>query len=203
MPKGIPKNGINKGWFRKGRIMSEKDRKKISESTKGIKDNLETRKKKSLAMRKRIKEGNVYLFKKGNQMRKGKIPWNKGLTKETDSRVSGPPIGHNFWGKEETLFSNRDVKLDKHPNWQGGKSFEPYSLKWTKELKETIRQRDNHTCRLCGVKWIKGNRKFIVHHIDYDKKNCDLDNLITLCLNCHLKTNFKRDYWVKVFKSIL
>ena len=34
-----------------------------------------------------------------------------------------------------------------------------------------------------------------VHHIDYDKKNCVSNNLITLCIPCHMKTNYNRSYW--------
>jgi len=30
-----------------------------------------------------------------------------------------------------------------------------------------------------------------------DKKNCNPDNLLTLCKNCHQKTNFNRKYWIK------
>jgi len=37
------------------------------------------------------------------------------------------------------------------------------------------------------------------NHIDYNKKNCNPDNLITLCHSCHSKTNHNRNYWVKKF----
>lgn len=36
-----------------------------------------------------------------------------------------------------------------------------------------------------------------VHHIDYDKKNNNPENLITLCHSCHAKTNSNREYWTK------
>lgn len=36
MPKGIPKNGINKGWIKKGQALSVVTRKRMSESKKGI-----------------------------------------------------------------------------------------------------------------------------------------------------------------------
>ena len=42
---------------------------------------------------------------------------------------------------------------------------------------------------------------FQVHHIDYDKKNNDVDNLVTLCTPCHTKTNFNRDEWKKTFSG--
>jgi hypothetical protein len=75
------------------------------------------------------------------------------------------------------------------PFWKGGKSFEEYSFDWTETLKRSIRERDNYICRLC-LGYVNE-----VHHIDYNKKNCNPNNLIVLCHNCHIKTNFNRDNW--------
>ena len=81
-----------------------------------------------------------------------------------------------------------------NPSWRGGSSFEPYGPEFTDELKKSIRKRDGNTCALCGE---PGDN---VHHIDYDKKNSSPDNLITLCVSCHMKTNHKRKYWERKFK---
>lgn len=94
-----------------------------------------------------------------------------------------------------------EYKGDKNPSWQGGKSFEPYSLGWTKTFKEQIRYRDGYKCQLCRVPEIEYYRKLDVHHIDYDKQNLKLNNLITLCQNCHMKTNGNREYWQKYFEE--
>ena len=74
----------------------------------------------------------------------------------------------------------------------GGKSFEPYSLDWTNTLKKEIRQRDNYTCQLCGCR--QEDTTHLVHHIDYNKKNCNPDNLITLCRSCHTTYDGKVKY---------
>lgn len=58
-----------------------------------------------------------------------------------------------------------------------------------------VRKRDNYICQLCGK---YGNA---VHHIDYNKLNCNPNNLITLCRSCHTKTNHNRDYWIKYFNE--
>ncbi len=42
-----------------------------------------------------------------------------------------------------------------------------------------------------------------IHHIDYDKKNCELKNLITLCINCNSKANFDREWHTSFYKRIL
>jgi len=83
--------------------------------------------------------------------------------------------------------------------WKGGISCEPYTTDWTIELRRAIRERDHYICRLCGNQ--QGDTAFDVHHIDYDKKNCCPENLITLCRKCHIKTNSHRDYWLKFFNK--
>lgn len=86
---------------------------------------------------------------------------------------------------------------EKSPHWRGGISFSPYSVDWTKILRISIRERDKYVCQLCGEK--QGDRAHSVHHIDYNKKNCNPNNLITLCNHCHTRTNFNRKYWVSYF----
>jgi len=84
---------------------------------------------------------------------------------------------------------------DKHWNWQNGKSFEPYAIDWTETLRRAIRERDKYICKVCGLYGLD------VHHIDYNKKNCELSNLITLCRSCHIKTNNNRGYWINFFAN--
>ena len=59
-----------------------------------------------------------------------------------------------------------------------------------------IVKRDNYVCKICSKAKVND-----VHHIDYDKKNCNPSNLITLCHQCHSKTNYERNYWVNYFKN--
>jgi len=80
--------------------------------------------------------------------------------------------------------------------WNGGISFEPYSIDWRKSLKRAIRERDKYTCQICNTE-----PAIDVHHINYDKKNCNPDNLITLCHCCHGKTNNERSKWLKYFED--
>ena len=89
------------------------------------------------------------------------------------------------------------------PHWQGGLSFEPYTIEFNNYLKETIRQRDNYKCQLCGVPQMECLRKLAVHHIDYNKKNCSEVNLIALCLECNIKVNKNRMYWEEYFTQYM
>lgn len=99
------------------------------------------------------------------------------------------------------------LSLENNPNWQGGKSFEPYGLEFNNKLKEQIRKRDNYRCQQCfrhqDELRTKTNRrcKLSIHHIDYNKKNNNPNNLISLCSTCHLQTNFKREDWVNYFHN--
>jgi 5-methylcytosine-specific restriction endonuclease McrA len=82
----------------------------------------------------------------------------------------------------------------KNHNWRNNASSELYSLDYTETLKNSIRKRDNYTCKECGQKNVK-----CCHHIDYDKQNSNPNNLITLCNSCHIKTNYNREFWIKHF----
>lgn len=86
--------------------------------------------------------------------------------------------------------------------WQGGLSFEPYGVEFNKLLKEQVRQRDNYKCQICHNLQIELGYKLPVHHIDYNKKNNDPFNLISLCRRCHSKTNVDRDNWIDYFNDL-
>lgn len=83
-----------------------------------------------------------------------------------------------------------------NPNWCGGLSYIDYPIEWN-EIKIFIRIKYKNICQICHK---NGN---FVHHIDYNKKNCKEDNLITLCNKCHSQTNFNRDYWFAYFTYIM
>ena len=95
-------------------------------------------------------------------------------------------------------------KLQKNPAWKGGKSFEPYTVEFNNQLREEIRLRDRYKCQECGKtqkQELKDERhKLHIHHIDYDKKNSNKSNLISLCNKCHGKTDWNREYWRKKYE---
>lgn len=103
-----------------------------------------------------------------------------------------------FANLEETKKKMSEAQVgEKGSNWKGGISFEPYSIDWTEILKKSIRERDHYICQLCNR---DGNT---IHHIDYDKKNCNPANLINLCKFCNSKVNFKREYWISCLKKLM
>jgi len=122
---------------------------------------------------------------------------------------SNKGINNGFFSKHHTdevkkILSELN-KGENHPNWQGGISFEPYSPLWTEELKIKIRQRDNCECQNCNMTqeehFIVAGCDLNVHHIDYDKKNCNEDNLIAVCLWCNCRANSNRNYWQDFYNN--
>ncbi len=108
----------------------------------------------------------------------------------------------NIWKDEDY---RKEHTGENASNWQGGKSFEIYPQEFNKQLREQIRKRDGYICQLCFISQdeLKDNlhRLLPIHHIDYDKKNCSEDNLISLCESCHAKTNHNRKQWQSIFAS--
>ena len=137
---------------------------------------------------------------KGNQNAKGTKRTKKHIKSWVDVN-KGNQYHRGFKDSKETRRKKSEAqKGEKGSNWQGGISFEPYSIDWTRSLRISIRERDHYTCQLCGKK--QGDRAFDIHHIDYNKKNCNPENLMTLCANCHTKTSYNRQYWKNYFQSL-
>ena len=42
-----------------------------------------------------------------------------------------------------------------------------------------------------------------VHHIDYDKKNCIPENLISNCRSCNFIANYNRDDWKEIYRTVI
>ena len=68
-----------------------------------------------------------------------------------------------------------------------------YPLEFNETLREMVRERQGRKCALCHEP--EDGYHLNVHHIDYDKDNNDLMNLMALCRPCHARTNWKRQFW--------
>ena len=96
---------------------------------------------------------------------------------------------------------SRSLKGEKSPLWRGGISL--YGEDFNRELKEQIRDRDNHQCQECGYSEDQLEYKLGVHHIGYDKRNNFSSNLISLCKSCHGKTSFNQNDWMTYYSKKL
>ncbi len=161
--------------------------------------------------------------------RLGKKPWNKGIKTTQNLHLKKGiekkcPVCDKFfyvklyqlkkdWGKfcsqqcsgKGRVSKGLFEKGDKHPLWIDGNSKNGYPPEFKPALKRKIKLRDNFTCQLCGIteqKHIeKFNRALCVNHIDFNKLNCEEDNLNTLCSGCNVKINWDRSYYTTLFKN--
>jgi hypothetical protein len=170
-------------------------REKLREKMKGDKNPAkrpEVREK----IKQRIKEAytNSEVREKLSKALKGK-PKSEEHRKKISKAKKGKPSGSKgkHWKIKDTSKMSEAKKGEKNPNYQGGKKFKIYPEKFW-ELRQAIRTRDHYTCQVCGK-----YPAFDVHHIDYNKKNCEPENLITLCRSCHSKTQFHKEYWKNYF----
>lgn len=115
-----------------------------------------------------------------------------------------------FYGKKHSDWSRGKISKEltgkfcgeNHPNWKGGISCEPYCPAWSdKEYKGSIKERDNYMCQ--NPYCYRGGSKLHVHHIDYDKKNCGPDNLITVCGSCNTRANKDREWHTAWYQTIM
>ena len=88
-----------------------------------------------------------------------------------------------------------------HPNWKGGISKEPYCQDWTNDLKDFVKHRDGYKC-LNPDCWCKDDT-LAVHHINYNKKVCGPENLITVCRSCNGRANTDRNWHKAWYQAIL
>lgn len=94
------------------------------------------------------------------------------------------------------------AQLAKRTMWRHWGHSSPYPPEWTRHFCAAIRERDGHSCRLCGA--FPGKRAHHIHHIDSVKANLDPTNLITLCPACHAKvTKGDRAHWHAVLTALV
>lgn len=127
------------------------------------------------------------------------------ISQETSQRL----MGHGFSDETKQKMSNarKGMKLsDEHKNkisnslyrrwasgefdsihvgensahWKGGTE-KYYPKEFNKELRRRIKERDKSKCRICS----KGHKRMEVHHIDMNRNNNEMENLILLCSDCH------------------
>lgn len=165
---------------------------KQSKRMKKLWKNIDFRKKMIKIIKKRMKGKNH------PSLGKKRLDVSKRMSK--NNPMKNPKIAKKV---SNTRISLGLAKGKNNPAYIDGRSFELYTLEFNEQLKEFIRKRDNYTCQKCGIKEKDYYRKLDNHHIDYNKRNCQEDNLITLCHNCNTIVNSNRDYYYSYFRYIM
>lgn len=183
------------------RIFTEEHKRKLRENHKGMlnkKHSENSKQKMRLARQKRRtfsekqkQEISEKISKTHKNIPKSKIHKNKIsesekgkiLSEETKRKISKANIGR------------LGMVGPANPNWKGGISCEPYCDVWLdKQYKNSIKERDNNVCQNCGIIKMLSLKVFSadlsIHHINYIKKDCLPNNLITICNSCNFKGKF-------------
>lgn len=74
----------------------------------------------------------------------------------------------------QTIWRNHEFSGSRHANWKGGRHVEYRDIL----TKHRIKQQ----CRNCGI---TDKRLLCAHHLDRNRRNNTLSNLVWLCYNCH------------------
>jgi len=116
---------------------------------------------------------------------------NKGkkLSEERKQHLSKVHTGKKL-SREHRRKIGLGVRGARNGFWIDGRSYEKegdadYNFEFTRVLKEEVRERDDNECQKCGSD--ESQSQLCVHHIDMDKHNNDIENLVTLCFSCHSK----------------
>jgi hypothetical protein len=154
-------------------------------------------------VKQRVKE--VHTGKLVSDETKGKMRearWGKKLNDITKEKIRGQM--KERWKNKEYRMNQIQKRIgENNPRWLGGLSYNGYDSEFNRPFKRMIRKRDNYICLLCNIHQEKLSRSLQVHHIDYNKKLCILQNCVSLCQHCHNLTNLNRKYWTKFFQDLL
>lgn len=161
-----------------GKTHSREVRKKISEAQLGVKEKPFTEKHRE----------NISKSKKGKKRKPFSEEWKRKISEANKGELNCN-YGKSFIG-------------ELNPNWKGGIACEPYCDIWTdKEYKESIKERDGYKC--LNPECSEQHTLLHLHHINYNKKDCRPNNIITLCVSCNGKANHNRDWHQSWYQAII
>ncbi|MFA5401694.1 MAG: HNH endonuclease signature motif containing protein [Dehalococcoidia bacterium] len=194
--------GHTKARYWKGKTFSIDHSQKLSNSHKGSHRSEETRRRMREARRKQPPPSEKTRHKISKTLTGRPSSLSKEGRRRKREKMKGNKfaLGYHHTEKTKQIISAAHAGENSYL-WKGGISKEPYGLKWTNQLKKEIKTRDGYVCQ--NPNCTQQVKLLDVHHIDYNKKNMDPNNLITLCRSCHSKTSHKnRDKWTRIFNEI-
>lgn len=192
MPKGIPINGVNKGWFRKGEIPLTAFKEGLIPWNKG---------KTGYKLHSEEYKERVSKMMKGNKWRLGDI-----LSDETKTKMSDAHIGfkHTEESKRKMSVAQSGVK---HYRWNPNREEVRYDRRNDPEYKQwrkRVWERDKFKCKISN-QGCKG--RIEAHHIlvwrDYPKLRYDINNGITLCQFHHPRKRSEEQRLIPTFQELV
>lgn len=122
---------------------------------------------------------------------------------------------HNLFKSKRANLAKQEVKHsgkiyckkcklngERNPGYIDGRKYDSdnsYTLKFFDNVfRKNILIKQNSICPICCQELESGAH---LHHIDYNRQNDNENNLIFLHPQCHMKTNFNRDFWQVFFNN--
>lgn len=138
------------------------------------------------------------LRKMSQSQKNREVPWRTGKPHKPETREKMKA----FWTNEKRAEAAQRWEGNGNPGYIHGEHPRPWPPEFSAGLRTSIKKRDGYICQLCYQHLSPRSRMIDIHHIDYNKQNCEPINLITLCRSCHAKTNFNRSDWRIHFESL-
>lgn len=150
------------------------------------------------------KQSNYQKIQQSNRMKKNN-PMNN---LENRKKISETKKKLYKEGKLKPYSHWKGIVGKENPSYIDGRSYTDYPIEFRRiRNNKTIHIRDNYTCQLCGdvlTNTKLGDSKHLtLHHIDYNKNNNNLNNLIALCNFCNTSVNKNREEWTNLFQEKL
>ena len=133
-----------------------------------------------------------------------------GISEETAKRIGNGNRGKKRSEEVKKKMSKRMKKMigPLNYNWKGGITSENgkiYNSKEYNNWRKSVFERDDYTCQFYKCK--KKGGKIEAHHIkkfsDYKHLRFDINNGITLCVECHRKIKGQEDFYEDMFHQNL
>lgn len=140
-------------------------------------------------------------------------------SKETKERISKSLIGRSFTDDHKKKISEGLKRNPPNKGWTYERWMEafpkilitalrdalnethsPYNNHSWKKLRRKVYERDGFVCQECLCE-CNDSTRISCHHIDFDRSNNSMDNLITLCGSCHGKTTQKPEEWIQYYQD--
>lgn len=221
MPKGIPKNGVNAGWYKRGRNNPNKGKtkiintcsycgikfvKKIPHIVKGKGEEYSYYRRKFCDEHKHMSFGRSTAHRKNRQTNEklkewrenGGVPWNKGkpIDDELRMKISNSLKGKTPWNKGLNKgVDNRLASGNRSGNWKGGITTKDRleRVKFRQTIQKQVFERDDYTCQICGIRGVALQVDHIQSWAEYVELRFDINNCRTLCMDCHYRITFGKE----------